>query len=231
MLQHRFVCLATLFSATLFLQVADLRAGTITIFTEKAAFEGAISNAGTDTFNDLSGLLADNPLSRIAGPHQYQASVPGDSFYMAGTVKDSWLSTNTWETAIVLDSFAPGIKAIGGYFFPSDSSGEYIAGSMTLTLQDKDGATETTTFAPADIATFRGFISTSDLASLTVTPFVGSQTWATANDLILGETLGDTQAVPEPGSLMIMSGLGLSLAAGALARKRRRQTCPVGKGA
>lgn len=227
MLRHRSVCFATLIGAALFLQGADVLAGIIKVFTNKADFEAAIWNAGTDTFNDLAlNSEFDSPLTgRTAGSHSYRASVSGDSFSMAGTADDRWLSTNTWQRAIVFDNFATGIKAIGGYFFPSNNNGEYLLGSMTLALQDVDNATETITFEASSALAFRGFISTIDLFSLTVTPPSGS--FSTANNLILGET----PAIPEPGSLVIMSLLGLSLGAGALARKRRKQTCLVGKGA
>lgn len=227
MLRYRSLCLATWLGTTLFLQGADVRADIIT-FTDWTTFNNAILNAGTDTFNDLLGtapFALPSPLNRTTAGSVYgYTAVASNDFLRQGTSPDWWLSTNFQNDSIVFSTFAPGINAIGGFFFPT-VNGQFSTGSMTLTLRDVDNAMTTITFTPGSTTTFRGFISTSDLASLTVTPPSGMN--ATVNDLILGET---HQAIPEPSTLVIMSMFGLSLGAGALVRKRRKKTCPSGKG-
>lgn len=183
----------------------------ITVHTSQASFLAAVSAAGTDSFDDLSlaGTIA-GPLARMAGSHSYSASVgPGSSsFYPAadGAV-DIWLASNNRQDTITASGFSSGVSAVGGYFFGSNNVGlSTPATEITVRATDAGGTTTELLLNPGT-ATFRGFVSTGGLTSLTL--------WVGANQGV-GEvdvfpTLNDlTLAVPEPQSYALMLG-GLAL--------------------
>jgi hypothetical protein len=175
-----------------------------------------VSNPGVDDFTGFSIIGATpSPITRSAGDYGYTASVDTTSFFGAGSPANPWLSTNTATDTITFGSFTGGVAALGGNFFGSDISGNFAAGSVTLTATDADG-TVTQTISGATLTSFLGFVSsTGALSSATlvsVQPTTGFL-WPTTDNLTLAA------AVPEPETYgMMLAGMAL---VGFMARRRR----------
>lgn len=201
----------------------------LTQFNSLAAFNAAIANAATDTFNDL--LLpcpTGNTLSLIRAPgsYGYKAQLVGQGTSFCGPGgSDQWLSTDLAGDSISFTTFTGGVHAIGGFFFNSDFNFNAQSGrSVTVTAVDGDD-TEAAVLANTNSSSFLGFISDGLITSLTVTAnntsTVGSLTWPTVNNLILGQrpAIDDNpNPAPEPTTMALVG-----LAALALASTRRRR--------
>jgi hypothetical protein len=200
-------------AAALLLFSGAVRADIIT-FTDRAAFMAALSNAGTDTYNDIVPLQPYTDMDRVAGPFSYRVSGTGGVLYGAGTADDPWLSTNWPDSTMTFSNFSGGVNALGGFFFGTDLFGNYIP-HTTVTLTANDGSITTYTLSDTTTASFVGFISTAPLVSVTLQNTTGTQFWPVANDL----TLALAAPVPEPASFaLLLCGLPLL---GAIARRRR----------
>ncbi len=173
----------------------------------------------TDTFSGFSVTGATpSPIVRTAGAYGYTASVNTSTFFGAGTVADPWLSTNLPDSTITFDAFSPAVSAIGGFFFGSEVNGRFQPDvSITLVATDADASSLTETISNSTENSFRGFVSTKPLTSLTVTAVQLNSPWPTVEDLTLAEARAT--AVPEPESAaLLLAALGLM---GTMARRRR----------
>jgi hypothetical protein len=182
---------------------------TITVYTSESAFNAAVSNLGTDTFADLgTGPLADT-VTRSAGPYSYTASAEG-GLWGAGAPGAPWLSTNLSTDAITFSNFSGHVSAFGGHFFGTDIGGAYAPGG-DLVLTATDGFTLTYSLNGTTQLSFLGFVSDSELGSVTLASNGAAGVWPTASDVVL--------AVPEPATYgMFLAGLGFMAV---MARRRR----------
>jgi hypothetical protein len=188
------------------------------IYTDRTAFLAALSQPGTDTFNNMPGTELPTPQSRttdVGASYSYQAAAgPTSDFFPAGTAADRWLATNTSDDTITFSNFAPGVQGFGGNFFGTDVSGAFSAGH-TVVLTGTDGTvTRTQNVTDATLTSFVGFVSNgAPLTSVTLhNDGTGAVYWATANDVTL--------AVPEPATYgMMLAGVGLL---GFMIRRRAR---------
>jgi hypothetical protein len=199
-------------SAFAVVSLAGVASATPVIYTSQASFNAAVTAPGVDTFNDMPLASAPSPLNRLAGSYGYTGAVTTTTFFTAGTASDVWLSTNTATDSIVFNNFGPSVSAVGGFFFTSDINGSAAAGSITVSIVDASG-TYSQTINSSTPLSFLGFVSDSNISSVTVTSVQPSPTafiWPTVNDLTLA------QAVPAPGAAALM-GLG-----GLLVGRRRR---------
>ena len=211
--------------------LAALVAGTapsqaaITVYTTLAAFNAATMAQGTDTYTGFSITgSTPSPIMRTAGVYGYTAAASTSSFFGAGTTGNPWLSTNTATDTITFNTFTGGVQAAGGNFFDSNVSGAFAAGDITITATDSSG-TVTQTIVGATTASFRGFVSTGVLTSLTVAAVQpASPIWPTVDNLVLAKRAEVVAgAVPETGTwLMMLAGFGL--VGGAM---RRRATVRI----
>jgi hypothetical protein len=192
---------------------------TITVYTSRSSFLAAVTAAATDTFNDLSpGTAYTGPLARSAGPYNYLASAGSGSpvLYGAGTSDDAALSTNLPTDTITFSGFAPGVSAVGGFFFGSDNNGAFLRrGSITVSATDGSAnASQTVNFALQ--SNFIGFVSNTPLVSVVASSSYRNTTtpvWVAVNNLTLASP------VPEPTThALLLAGVGVLAF---LARRRR----------
>lgn len=194
----------------------------LTVYTDQASFLAAVGMSGTDTFDDLAAgaSLGSGPLFRSAGGFGYSVSAGpnSDILYGAGTLSDAWLSSNNARDTITFSGFSAGTAAAGGFFFGSDISGNFLQrGIVVVSATDASGAVSQQFKVRAGEGTFFGFVSDTDLTSLSVRVVSGQRNpvWPTINDL----TLATAAAVPEPETYaMLLAGLGV---VGFVARRRR----------
>ncbi|HEY4086119.1 MAG TPA: hypothetical protein VGM43_09280 [Bryobacteraceae bacterium] len=97
------------------------------------------------------------------------------------------------------------VNAIGGNFFLTDFIGNVRGGSFSLTMND--GTTKTFTDVGGD--NFFGYISSSAITSLTFTPPGPFTSWATIDNLYVGQGTALSQT-PETSTMGLLFG-GLSL--------------------
>jgi PEP-CTERM motif len=210
--------------AALVLSLAPaLASAQFTGYTDLGAFLGAVGNNGTDTYAgfDISQQTF-GPLNRSAGAYGYTVSTTNTSFFGAGTVGDPWLSTNTATDMVTFNNFGGGIFGIGGNFFTSNISGNWVSGDITLEAQDINGLTSSVTLFSTTTSTFYAFSSTFAIVSLKVSsvqPIGGGFLWPTIDNLVLAEAGDNQEVVPEPATMTLLA-TGL---AGLVGAKRRRR--------
>lgn len=209
--------------ATSVLLASSASQAAMTVYTSESSFLAVVSQASTDTFNDFSNTdQTASPVTRSVGAYGYKVSVTGTgTFFGAGTTSDPWLSTNEAYDGIAFSNFTGNVSAIGGLFFGSDISGNYLPGrSVIVVVGDNKGTPITQTITMSTTSSFLGFVSDGLITSLSVTPtqFQGRPVWPTVNNL----TLATVTAVPEPETYALMLA-GLAFV-GAFSRSRKTKT-------
>lgn len=210
---HRFACAAVASAAALALS-GTARAA-ITTYTTSAAMTAATTLVATDSFNNLALDFLASPARRTIGPYSYGASAP-QGLYAIGTSSDVWLSTDSAGDALTFGNFTGGVRALGGLFFATGTTGDLLPGqTLTLTATDSGGATATLTLTNPTASSFAGFVSTVQLTQVQVA-ITNLGGWVTANNVMLGGAV----PVPEPATwAMWLAGV---LGVGGCALRRRR---------
>lgn len=196
----------------------------ITVVSDAAAFNAAITSAGIETFFGVAeDAASSSPMFRrtqLGTTYHYQAEASTSGLLGAGTEDDTWLTANVATDVITFSKFSAGITAFGGNFFGSDFNGQYLQGNVSLSVTDASGATFTQTLTDASQLGFLGFVSNGPQivsVSLWSEPLPsGDSLWPTARQLVFGQSVS---AVPEPTSaLLLVIGLG---GLGLMARRQR----------
>ena len=192
-------------AATLVALSASSHAAT-TVYTTSASFLAQVAaGAYTNSFTGLSSPAGLDPAAFSGLGFSYTASSPVGLYLDAG-----FLGTNQVNASLTL-TFTGSVKAIGGNFFNVDIGDAFQA--STVTIQLSDGTS--TTLTPATIGdSYRGFISTVGITSLTIAAPTGLGAYASLDNLTIGNAVA---VVPEPASMLLM-GLGV---AGLLVARRR----------
>jgi hypothetical protein len=198
------------------------------IYTDQAAFLAAVeSGYYLESFDGLSPNSLSASLAFSDGTFSYDASATNGLFPFAnpGDPGDIWLGPNTATNPVVFTMTGGNVTAVGGYFFPTDLSGDPSTTNVTATLDNGD-VFSVLTSSPTN---FIGFTTQASIVSLSLSvdnsgagatqPF----RWATANDLIVGTA--SVGVIPEPGSI-VLGASGLAFVGLAAARRRISRTRP-----
>ncbi len=165
----------------------------LTVYTDRSSFLAAVEAPGVDTYTGFSTTSpTQSPIFRTAGPYAYAASTDTSTFFGAGTLADTWLSTNMAPTTITFNAMPSNVYAAGGFFFGSSATGAFASGSVTVNATDSAGASSTQTFAGSTNG-FLGFVSDTSVTSLSVLAVQpsGGFLWPTVNDLTLAAVITD----------------------------------------
>jgi hypothetical protein len=221
-LSGRFQAAGLLSAVTCILLTASpASATTIATFNNATDFLAALQSSSTDNFD--APLLVPSTAQNTYGPSLTFASYvvttsPTDNIWISSTdpannPNNQVLSTFTPDVDLDF-TFAAGINAVGGNFFPTNNNGGVAAGPITVTLGD--GTSRILTTDPTALLPFIGFISDVDIVSLSVSTG-GSGNYATVDNLIVGAAA--PTAAPEPQSIFLLLG-GLTAGAWRLRRKK-----------
>jgi hypothetical protein len=155
---------------------------------------------GTETFNSYSGPIAD-PITGTLGNTFWTASADGGLFAGQG------MMAANLPYATLLFTFSPGVRAVAGNIFGTDTSVSIVPTIVNVTLSDGT-AYEGFTTSSSDFIGF--YSSTANISSLSITvadPAGVGALYSTIDNLYL--------AVPAPGAAAL---IGL---AGLVSRRRR----------
>ena len=172
-------------------------AGT-TVYTDEASFVGAIpSGYYLEDFSSFFEGSVSNPLTM--GPvngFSYDISAANGLYSGGGN-----MSSNSLSIPVVIAFTGSPVYAVGGNFWLTEFYFDTAAGSLSITLADGFATTET--LINATPSTFRGFISTAPIASITLTPAVQ---YATLDNLYVAGQADEPPTpamVPAPGAILL----------------------------
>ena len=197
--------LATVVAGVLALGTASHAA--TTVYTTQAAFAAALT--GTSYTEPFTGVTGGASVARSGNGYGYTVTSGSgtNTVYSSGT----FIGANNVTQPLFVTLTTGSINAIGGNFFLTDINDAFVAQAVTINLSD--GTTDT--FTPTSVATFRGYIATTTLTSLTMLASPAT-TFNSVDNLTVART-----AVPEAGTLPLLLGAMLPVLGVVLARRKR----------
>ena len=196
--------LGAVFTSSLVVALAPSAQAAITTYSDRAAFEAALApGAYTET-------QMENQYPNYSGGSSFSYAATTSGLPVPVGIDD--LTTGDRNPSTIDFAFGSGIKAFGGYFYNNDSSGNFIGGPFTISL---NGGTAFFSETSTSATTFYGFISDDDLVDALIS--VANTHYATAGTVIVGTTASAPVAAPGPLPLF-----GAAAAMGWSRRLRRR---------
>ncbi|MES2459307.1 MAG: PEP-CTERM sorting domain-containing protein [Armatimonadota bacterium] len=221
---YRFVSGVVGFTTCLSLSLLPTAAtADITLFTSQAAFENAITALtplSTTFLNDFAGQPRGQSSYTASGNgFSYRASQSGANPEQTFRINDV-LGTDASDRNLIFTATGGNYTAIGGNFFIGNAGGTFLSQALTVTVSNATETLTTPSYTPtsATVGSFRGFISTIPLTTLTVNNSTTGQ-YASSDNLRVGLAAAST-AAPEPGSLALL--LPVVGVAGMVIRKCRK---------
>lgn len=192
----------------------------ISIFTDQTLFENAFPNLATGSFlNTFTGTPAlQTNFTASGNGFSYAATQSGVGPQFTSRVNNT-LQAFANGADLIFTATGGNYNTIGGNFFRKNFLGNFASGAVTVIVSNgTETATQTFSPASATAGSFRGFVSTLPITTLTITE-VGSS-FGSADNLRVGSTVAPVNtAAPEPGSLALL--LPVVGVAGIVIRKRR----------
>ncbi len=217
---HRFMLSAVLVGGLASGFASSSRAA-ISIYTTAAAFEATIPNLNTtgSYLNNFSGATGGAQTNYTASGNgfSYTATQSGATPQTTVIIGSNPLLRSAGGD-LILTAAGGSYNAIGGNFLQSNAIGSTNGtGNVTVTVVNSGGETQSVTFLTS--SSFRGFVSTTPITTVTVSGFSGGSYHAVDN-LRVGLGIAPTAAAPEPGTLALLTLGGLGMV-GIVIRKRR----------
>ena len=181
-----------------------------TVYTTEGSF---LSSLGpTRYLEDFSTFTFGNPLNGT----QFTWASPGANGFgwtasaVGGLYSNvSALSTNQANDPLVIMFTGAPVTAFGGIFANTDINGNIIPGTITVTTSDGGNFVVPTTNL------FRGYTSTVPITQISMVAAGTTSNWVQLDHFYTGT------AIPEPGTIALLSLGGVGLAGAALKRFRR----------
>lgn len=178
-----------------------------TVYNSPASFNAVLAPGSyLETFTQ-GGIDSGALFSYGGGGYGYDvtADAGASTVYRSGSL----IGNNLPNLSLTVTFTSGNVTAVGGQFFITNISDAFQAQSVSLNLNDGTSVT----YLPTGVAdSFRGFVSTVPILSLTMGAPGPGQVYNSLDNLVVGS------AVPEPGSYALMA-LGL---AGLMALRRQR---------
>ena len=213
--------------------LGTIRAKTIAAALAVVALASSASAAGTFYTTEASFTLALNPVFYLEDFSSFTFGSPlngSQPTYVApGANGYGWtasaalnlysnnsaLSTNSANDPLTITFSGLTVTAFGGIFSNTDISGDFITGTITITTSDPWRRPQSFV-VPTSPGSFIGYTSAVPIASVTM-----SATSAATNNWVQVDHFYTGAAIPEPGTMALLT-LGVVGLAGAAIKRRRR---------
>ena len=172
-----------------------------TVYTSSAAFLANVApGAYTNTFAGAATPSAASSYSFSQGAFSY--TIAGNGQQPATWINGSVIGNNYPNNVLTINFTSGNITAVGGELFIMNDVGGFQSALVTVTLND--GTVQA--YTPTNAAnSYRGFISTAPITSMTFSAPVGTLRFNAIDNF----TVGTAAPIPEP-SVWLLLGLGLS---------------------
>ncbi len=201
--------LQNLFALAAFVALSASSQAQTTTYNSLSSFNSVLGASYTETFDFASGAyLAPQTLS--SNGFSYDIDSLSHQLYITSAT-DPALGALFTDDTLTINFTSGNVTAVGGSLFLSDIDDAPIAGQVHALLND--GTALNYAFDGSDTFPFAGFTSSVPLTSLSIfasTP----RTYITLDNFVVGT------AVPEPGTMAMLTGMGFT-GAGFLLRRRK----------